>query len=42
VTERQTDAADLQIGRLVYELYGVTGEDIAIVEGGTGKEKNDG
>jgi hypothetical protein len=31
--ERQIEAADRQIDRLVYELYGLTEEEIAIVEG---------
>jgi len=30
--QRQIDAADHQIDRLVYELYGLTEEEIAIVE----------
>ncbi|MCP1391409.1 MAG: hypothetical protein J5I35_01450 [Methanothrix harundinacea] len=29
---RQIEAADRQIDRLVYELYGLTEEEIAIVE----------
>ena len=32
--ERQIAATDTQIDRLVYELYGLTAEEIAIVEGG--------
>ena len=32
--ERQIEAADRQIDALVYELYGLTVEKIAIVEGG--------
>ena len=31
--QRQIDATDQQIDRLVYELYGVTEEEIGIVEG---------
>jgi len=31
--QRQIDATDKQIDQLVYELYGLTGEEIAIVEG---------
>ena len=31
--ERQIAATDTQIDRLVYDLYGLTGEEIAIVEG---------
>lgn len=31
--QRQIDATDWQIDRLVYELYGLSEEDIAIVEG---------
>lgn len=30
--QRQIDAADRQIDALVYELYGLTGEEIEIVE----------
>jgi hypothetical protein len=30
---RQVEAADAAIDALVYELYGLTGEEIAIVEG---------
>ena len=33
--ERQIEAADRQIDRLVYELYGLTDEEIAIVEAAT-------
>ena len=32
--ERQIEATDRQIDALVYELYGLTEEEIAIVEGG--------
>jgi len=32
--QRQIDTTDKQIDRLVYELYGLTEEEIAIVEGG--------
>ncbi len=31
--QRQIDATDYQIDRLVYELYGLTEAEIAIVEG---------
>ena len=31
--QRQIDATDEQIDRLVYELYGLTDDEIAIVEG---------
>ena len=31
--ERQIEATDRQIDALVYELYGLTEEEIAIVEG---------
>ncbi|MCK4340341.1 MAG: hypothetical protein KAY37_01285 [Phycisphaerae bacterium] len=31
--QRQIDATDRQIDQLVYELYGLTDEEIAIVEG---------
>lgn len=32
--QRQIDATDAQIDKLVYELYGLTAEEIKIVEGG--------
>jgi len=32
--ERQIEATDRQIDALVYELYGLTEEEIAIVDGG--------
>ena len=32
--QRQIDATDRQIDRLVYALYGLTDEEIAVVEGG--------
>jgi len=32
--QRQIDAVDQQIDQLVYELYGLTDEEIRIVEGG--------
>jgi len=31
--QRQIDATDGQIDRLVYGLYGLTGEEIGVVEG---------
>lgn len=34
VLERQIEATDRQIDRLVYELYDLTEEEIKIVEGG--------
>jgi hypothetical protein len=34
---RQIDATDAQIDALVYELYGLTEEEIAIVEGAGGR-----
>jgi len=33
VLQRQIEATDAQIDRLVYELYGLSEEEIAIVEG---------
>ncbi len=33
VLQRQIEATDRQIDRLVYELYGLTEEEIGIVEG---------
>lgn len=35
VLQRQIDGTDKQIDKLVYELYALTGEEIAIVEGAT-------
>jgi hypothetical protein len=35
VTQRQIEATDREIDRLVYELYGLTDDEIAIVEQGT-------
>jgi hypothetical protein len=35
VIQRQIDATDAEIDRLVYGLYGLTGEEIALVEGET-------
>jgi hypothetical protein len=32
VIQRQIDAADAEIDRLVYDLYGLTTEEIALVE----------
>jgi hypothetical protein len=34
VFQAQIDATDRQIDRLVYELYGLTEEEVRIVEGG--------
>jgi hypothetical protein len=31
--QRQIDATDAEIARLVYDLYGLTAEEIAVVEG---------
>ena len=36
LVQRQIDATDRQIDQLVYELYGLTEEEIAIVEGAAG------
>jgi hypothetical protein len=33
VLQRRIDATDSQIDRMVYELYGLTEEEIGIVEG---------
>jgi len=33
ILKRQIDATDEQIDRLVYQLYGLTDEEIAVVEG---------
>jgi predicted nucleic acid-binding Zn-ribbon protein len=35
--QRQIDATDQQIDQLVYELYGLTEEEIKIVEGKAGE-----
>jgi hypothetical protein len=35
VVQRQIGATDAEIDRLVYDLYGLTAEEIAIVEGAT-------
>ncbi|MDP3642596.1 MAG: hypothetical protein Q8S54_05320 [Bacteroidota bacterium] len=35
-----TSAPDQEIGRLVYELYGLTGEEIKIVEGNVRNGQN--
>jgi hypothetical protein len=37
VLERQIAATDAQIDRLVYELYGLTDDEIAIVEAGAAR-----
>ena len=34
VLQAQLDETDRQIDRLVYELYGLTAEEVQIVEGG--------
>lgn len=34
---RQIEATDASIDKLVYELYGLTEEEIAVVESGSGK-----
>jgi len=35
ISERDIETTDRQIDRLVYDLYGLTEEEIAIVEEGT-------
>jgi len=35
VIQRQIEATDRQIDQLVYELYGLTNEEIALVEAAT-------
>jgi hypothetical protein len=35
ILQRQMDATDAEIDRLVYDLYGLTEQEIAIVEGKT-------
>jgi hypothetical protein len=37
VLQRQIEATDRQIDRLVYDLYGLTEEEIRIVEEATGR-----
>ena len=37
--ERQIEATDRQIDTLIYELYGLTGDEIRIVEAGVGKKR---
>jgi len=37
VIGHQIEATDRQIDRLVYELYGLTDEEIGIVEGATAR-----
>jgi hypothetical protein len=32
ILQRQVEATDKQIGRLAYDLYGLTGEEIKILE----------
>jgi hypothetical protein len=32
ILQRQMEATDMEIDRLVYDLYGLTAEEIAIVE----------
>ena len=39
--ERQIEATDQQIDSLVYELYGLTGDEIRIVEAGIGKKRSE-
>jgi hypothetical protein len=36
--ERHIQATDRQIDRLVYDLYGLTEDEIRLVEGGTANE----
>lgn len=38
---RQIEATDRQIDRLVYELYGLTEDEIGIVEGTASEQIND-
>ena len=41
ILQHQIDATDAEIDRLVYELYGLTAEEIALVENSTSKSKPD-
>jgi DNA-binding protein H-NS len=36
--QRQIDSTDEQIDKLVYDLYGLTADEIAIVEGGAERD----
>lgn len=33
MVQRQIEATDVEVDRLVYDLYGLTAEEVAIVEG---------
>jgi hypothetical protein len=37
IFQRQIDATDAEIDALVYDLYGLTAEEIALVEGASAK-----
>jgi hypothetical protein len=37
IFQRQIDATDVEIDRLVYDLYDLTAEEIALVEGASTK-----
>lgn len=39
IMQRQIDATDAEIDRLVYELYGLTAEEIALIENSTSEPK---
>ena len=39
ILQRQIDATDAEIDRLVYDLYGLTAEEIALVEGASGQPR---
>jgi len=39
ILQRQIDATDAEIDRLVYDLYGLTAEEIALVENTTSESK---
>jgi hypothetical protein len=39
VIQRQIDATDAEIDRLVYDLYGLTAEEIALIENSTSEPK---
>jgi hypothetical protein len=39
IIQRQIDATDAEIDRLVYDLYGLTAEEIALIENSTSEPK---
>ncbi len=39
ILQRQIDATDVEIDRLVYDLYGLTAEEIALIENSPSEPK---